>query len=195
MGASQPAPVIREQWNYIVNTLRNEMQAGGKLNGCSWTDVAGTARSSSMIDVRASHHLWTQLLDPKTLTDPRTGGVCGVQPLPWTTAPSSSSRRNLVTEFEIVVAVNSIEQVSGSNKIPPNGDDALAQAWSFIEDGTGKGITEIFRANRQNYTLGGNANEINIVRGDVQTMLGVGATPQLLAYVSLVIRAEQPIMA
>ena len=189
-----PAPTISAQWDFIVNTLRTESQVGGKLNGCSWTDVEGTAQTSSMLDVRRSDHLWTQVLDLKTTPDPRAGGVCGVMLQPWSiNADYASSRRMLFTNFEIIIAVTSIEQTIGYNKIKANGDDALAQAWSFIEDGNGKGIMEIFRGNFQNAKLGGNANEVYLSKGDAQTLPGVGATPQLWAYVSVTLHAEKPI--
>jgi hypothetical protein len=180
------------QWDYIASTLQTESQSGGRLDGVSWTDATGAAQTSSIVDVRRNtQHFFTDPLDP-TKYDVRTRGIVGVQLVSWDSAAYASNRRYLVTEFEIVVMVTSVTHTVTGGDLIANGDDALAQAFAFVADGAGKGISVIFR-DHANWTLGGNCQLMNLTRGVPKLEVSTGETPQMWASVAMTLRAEKPL--
>lgn len=180
------------QWDKIVSILQTEAQSGGRLNAVSWSDATGAAQTSSIVDVRRNtQHFFTDPLDPAKY-DVRTRGVAGVQLTSWDSAVYASNRRWLVTEFEIVVMVTSVTHTVTGGDLIANGDDALAQAWAFISDGNGNGISPIFR-DHANWTLGGNCTMLNLTRGIPKLEVSTGETPQIWASISMTLRAENPL--
>lgn len=191
---TSPADTTKAQWDALKAVLVAESQAGGRLTNCSWTDALGNAQTSSIVDVRRNIvHFFTDMLDPDAY-DLRTRGIAGVQLLEWGPAEYASTRYKLVTTYQITVGARSVTHTFGGSDLVANGDDALAQAWSFISDGNGNGISSILR-DRANRTLNGSAEILYLGKGTPRLEVGDGDTPQIWAFIDVMVRCEKTLSA
>lgn len=192
-----PEGRVRAQWDALKTLLTTEAQAGGRLYACSWTDALGNAQTSRIVDVRRNtQQFFTDSLDP-TKIDTRTAGVCGIQLTDFDPQQYASGRYWLVCLFQITVACMSVTHTSNGADLIANGDDALAQAWSFIEDDNGNGIACILR-DRNNWSLkdgsGNNTcNDMTLGPGKPKLYVGTGETPQMWAYIDLQVKTQTPL--
>lgn len=178
-----PADTSKAQWDQIVAILKSEM-GSGRLKNVAWTNAAGQAQTSTLGDVRRSLHLYTQ--------QPAGTASCGVQLSKYSVVRDASSLRKMTTEFTIQVAVQALSYAVGATTYPANGDDALAQAWAFVSDGNGNGISEILR-DPNNRTLGNNAMTTILSAGVPVLSIGDGETPQIWADIYLTLIAEMQV--
>lgn len=194
-----PEDLTRAQWDALKAILVAESTAGNRLNGCSWTDAYGNPQTSSIVDVRRNvEHFFTGSLDP-TKYDVRSRGVAGVQLLEWDPQVYANGRYWLVTIYQITVGAVSVTQTVSGKDLIANGDDALAQAWSFVSDGNGNGLSSILR-DRKNWPLNdpnGNAtcNKMSPGKGKPRLEVGAGETPQLWGFIDMIVRCEKPLAA
>lgn len=171
-----PTDYTGAQWSQIVTICKNELT--GRLQNVAWTNVAGNAQTSSIAEVRRSLHLYTG--NTPTI---------GVQLSKSNITKYSTAERWLTSEFTVMVSVQAKPYTISSTQYPANGDDALSEAWAFISDGTGKGLSEIFR-DPANRTLNNTCTQ-QFVTGLVPVLsLGEGNTPQIWADIYLTLRVD-----
>lgn len=128
-----PEDCSAQQWATLVSILRSEMPSPGRLQ--------------SLKDVRQSAQLWTAQVP-----------AVGVQLLKTPCTVYGQGRLKMVSHFLIITATVSRQQVDGSNVIPANLDDAMAQLQALLSDGAGNGISAVLR-DPANFLLGGYAYE------------------------------------
>lgn len=175
-----PADLSTAQWDYIRSVMQTEA-ASGRLRNVQWTNAAGQAVTSTLGDVRRSLHLFSQ--------QPAGTASAGVMLSSVDIARYAAGRRKMTTEFSILIAVEAVAYTDNSQQWPANGDDAIAQAYAFVSDGHGNGLSEILR-DPANYTLGGNAETCIVTKVAPILSIGDGATPEIWAYLYLTLQAQ-----
>lgn len=171
-----PSDLTKAQWDQIVAILKSEMSTG-RLKNVQWTNVAGVAQTSTIAVVNRSLHLYTGLLP-----------AIGVQLQKGQVSKYSTAERWLANEFTLQIAVQA-DAYSATVSVPANGDDALTQAWAFISDGTGNGISEIFR-DPLNRTLNNTCTQVFVTSVVPVLSVGEGNTPQVWADIYVTLRVD-----
>lgn len=173
-----PTDYTGAQWAQIVSILKTEASSG-RLKNVSWTNQSGSAQTSTIADVRKSLHLYTGQIP-----------AIGVQLSKYSIKKYSTAERWLTSEFTILVSVQAKAYTDGSgNAVPANGEDALAQAWAFVSDGTGKGLSEILR-DPANRTLNNTCTQAFVTAGVPVLSIGDGDTPQVWADIYLTLQVD-----